>query len=582
MDGSSGIATVIRKAWLAPCLATFQVAFAVSGAASLEHREKGLAHYARGACDSAAEELLKAVSAGDSSNIVLLHLAQALECDDRMVDALSATYIDHRADTTGRIDVLLYRAQLLRKLGLLEEAEKAEKEAGVVIAATSVADADDDGASSWNASPTASGSFGWMFQEDVLSTADSLRLTASRIGIRTEVLRNLSQPRSATDDSVQIQGQQIPLSATVGWMVDWNDYYLWIGTPLQATLKTDFSDWLETVGRVLVQVGGQWSNRWFEANASMYAAKNWRFYPGYDPLRSADLYVSGEGRRNFGSWEIVQSNSGNLALDESDSFDGYTGAHSLGYVRHLPWESSLSLGAGYSLFRDRSRDEFETLNDFVVKVIEVRGVALGMTNTDPSIEFLDSNGVAIPRNAINVGRARNGIHPAQRVVVRDGFDYPLESKRDWGRWNLGTVVTKNFGKKVVLKIGLDLARTELLHLQRGVYVPETDLYTDHWWDGASATGVGEMILYRDVRSGEVFWDGDQVFGDTYYLGPIFFERRRVDYTATATASLSWEVREHLATSVGWSRVRNRSNLAHLVEGSSYTRNLWNASASVSW
>lgn len=575
MDGSSGPAAVIRRGCFAFLLAAVQAAFAVSGRSAVQHRQTGLALFDRGECDSAAVELLKAVSAGDSSHAVVLRLAQALECDDRMVDALSATYIDHRTDTTGRIDVLLYRAQLLRKLGLADEADKVEKEAGVEIVASLGAGASDAGAPSWNWSPTASGSFGWMLQDDVISVADSLRLVSSRIGIRAEVLKKLIQPRSSTDDSVHIQGQQIPLLATMGWEADWSDYYAWIGVPLQAILKTDLSGWLVTAGRVLLQAGAQWSNRWFATDATVYGSKNWTFYPGSDPVRNADLNASLELKRTQGSSKIVQSNSGNVALNEEYAFSGYTGAHSLGFVQDLPWGSSLSLGVGYSYFLDRSREEFENLSDFTVKFIDVQGIRLGMTNQDSAINFLDSNGVAID-NPLFIRQARNGVYSAQHIAIQSGYDYPVDSKRDWGRWNSGILLTKNFGQDVTLKFGLDLSRTELVHPQRGTFVPDTSLYTTRW----ATTGV--MIVYHDVETGERFWDGDQVTGSSYFLGPIYFERHRVDHAATVTAAATWRIQRHLSATASWVWVRNESNLAHLVEGSSYTRNLWNASATVSW
>jgi hypothetical protein len=582
MDGSSGIAPVIPKGWFALFLATFQVAFAVSGKDAAAHRKKGLALFGRGECDSAVGELLRAVAAGDSSHLVVLNLAQALECDNRLVDALSATYIDHRPDTTGRIDVLLYRAQLLRKLGLADEAEKVEKEAGVVIAATLAADPRDTASPSWNWSPTLSGSFGWTLQNDALSTADSLRLTASMIGVKADIASTKGQPLASTDDSVHIQGEQIPLLATVGVEVDWGGYYVWFGVPAQATLKSDLSDWLATSARALVQAGGQWSNRWFESNATITGAKNWTYYPGYDPIRSADVSGSFEVKKGFAKARWSQSNSGNLSLDSSNGFNGFTGSHSIGFVRGLPWKSDLSIGAGFSWYVDKPRVEFETLSDFKVRVIDVQGIEVGMDNLSQSILFLDSNGVAIPySNTIVNGQLRNGLHPAQRVESRDGYAYPLESKLDWRKWNGGIQLSKSFPRGVVAKIGVDLARIELVHLQRGTYVPEASLYTDRWVSsGGMTTGVGEMILYRDVRTGEEYWVGEPAKGS--YVGPILFQRHRVDHAVTFATSATWTPWRHLSATAGWTWVRNRSNLVHLVEGSSYTRNLWNASATVSW
>lgn len=582
MDGSSGIAQVNSKGWLGLSLATFQVAFAVSEKMP-PNRDRGLALLDRGDCRAAVSEMLRAMSLGDSSNVLMLHLAQALECDDRTVEALSVTYVDAKTDTAGRIDLLLYRAKLLRELGLPDEAEKVERGVGVEFVAPSIDDREPSGARAWNWSPSAYGSIGWTMQDDAMAMADSLRLTASRIGIGTDVLNNLSQPKATTDDSVHIQGKQIPVSAALGLEIYWSDYYIWIGAPAQAILKTDFSDWLATSARLLVQAGGQWSNRWFESNATISVAKNWTFYPGYDAIRSWDLNAALEWKKSFGKSRVSQSNSGNLSLDAADAFNGFTGAHSLGFVQDLPWESSLSIGIGVSWFLDKSRAEFETLTAFKVKVIDVEGIKVGMANSDPAIEFLDSNGVIIPHNSINNGRIRNGIHPSQRIAIRDGFDYPLESKLDWGRFNCGTVLAKTLPGGVTMKLGIDLARTELVHLQRGTYVPKDALYTlpSDTTDEMKLL-PRDMFLYRDVHSGEEYWVGDPVTGGSYFVGPVFFQRHRIDYTTTTTASLSWAVRKHLSTTASWSWIRNRSNLEHLVDGSSYTRSLWNASATVSW
>ncbi len=574
MDGSSGPAAVIPKAGFAFLLATCGVAFAVSGTKASPSRAKGLALFENGDCRGAVPELLRALAEGDSSHVLVLNLAQALDCDGRSVDALSATYVDARTDTTGRIDALLYRAQLLRKLGLDDEAEKAEREAGIEMAAGLSEPSDETDTRSWSWSPSLSGSVGWMLQEDAVWIADSLRWISSKIGVKTDVADKVAQPLATADDSVHILGRQLPVSANLGVEIDGSNWYLWVGVPLQATLKTDLSGWLATSGRVLAQLGGAWSIRWVDVNASLSASRNWTFYPGYDPLVSSDFAGVLECRRSLGETRISQANTGSLALDSSYGFGGFSAVHSVVVSRPLPWKFEASAGAGFSWYLDKSRTEFDHLSDFRVKVIDVEGIETGMANTNTAIQFLDSAGVVIPHNSLNNGRIRNGIHPAQRVAILDGYDYPLESRMDWHRWNLGIGLSKGLPAGFTARMGLDVARTELLRPQRGTFVPELSLYNDRW------AKSGDLILFRDVHTGVEYWDGDPASGS--FVGPISFERRRIDRTTTITGSLVSPTWHHMSANLSGSWIANRSNLGHLVEGSSYTRSLWNASVTVSW
>jgi hypothetical protein len=125
---------------------------------------------------------------------------------------------------------------------------------------------------------------------------------------------------------------------------------------------------------------------------------------------------------------------------------------------------------------------------------------------------------------------------------------------------------------------MDLARTAWNEPSELGYF-STDLLSELYSTTLYNGTVNTLFFYKDVKTGEEYWTRKPASTN---LVPLLYERRRIDWTVTAALAAKVEILSWLDLNLGWTGVRNQSNLEHVLEGSSYTRNLWNASATVSW
>lgn len=558
MDGSSGTAPVTPKGWFVLFLATFQVAFAVSGKTAIQHRKKGLAHMGRGECDSAAGELLKAVSAGDSSNVVVLNLAQALECEGRHVDALSATYLERRADTLGRLDVLLYRAELLRRMGLADEAAKVEDEAGGSLGTSS----------GWIRGWSLSGSAGWIYDEIRKSPAD----TARNLSLLSEGINGNADEIAVVKDSMEVVGAQVPVSASLSLYLLDDRHYLALDLPFQLTAPTDLTTWLAASAGMQLMAASTWGPR-FSSLFALGGTRTWYPVEGGSPTFQSSANGQASGTWVFAPASFSLASSFGATWDELNWFRGCTVNHSLGGGLDLPAGLKASAGAGFTWYFDDSRRTDQT---YPKTVIVVQGAKPYIGNRHESLAFLDTAGNALPNNDLNRKKYAVGIVAGQ-WIERGTFDYPLSNPEGWRRWNAGLSLTQKPFKRLRWTVSIDLARTEWNHEGTwGYFSPDL---IDEVYENNLLNGVKTLVFYRDAVTGEEYWIRKAASAN---LVPLVFRKRRLDWTGTVGVGLKFDIASWLSAGGGWTGVRNRSNLGEAIEGTSYTRNLWNASATVSW
>ncbi len=541
-------------------------------------RHQGLEAFDKGDCRTAVANLLQARSAGDSSNALMLRLSQALECDGRMVEALSATYAGNESDTTGRIELLLFRANLLRRIGMEDEAEMVEREIGRrLVADAGPLQADRKTESvvwDWNASFTS----GWIHQGDAKRMADSIPIVCDSIragGAKYDSSWVVDRSLQGWSDSMVVAGAQIPLGIALGLNVFRDKWIVSLQLPVQLAMEQDGSGWIS--GTAGVSMFGSW--KWsplLSTDASLSADRTWYRVVGGDPVHQTE-YVGGlSGTFATGRWGISEANSFKLSFDGSDRRVSTNGAHSLSGSIGLPKRFSVSLSGTYSWFVGTSGTTWDSTGIPAVW-IHVDGAELGMSNKSADLRFLDANGNPLSFNTLQLKRAWSGTAPGQFVETTESFEYPLSSRADcWGLTGSFGLAQKPF-PRLSWSAGFDVGRTEWFADQVGAYLSESAIWNQVLEN--STDGLEPLYFYRDRSSGTDFWIPNPLGSD---IGPVAFRRRRVDWATTLRFRARWAVVPHVSLVAGWSWTRNESSMEHVLDGSSYTRTVWNASTSVSW
>lgn len=546
------------------------VATAVAASDDVESsRKAGLAALEKGDCREAVAELLRARASGDSSNGLMVRLGQALECQGRVMDAVSASFAEDLSDTTGRIELLIYRADLLRRIGLEDEAKKVDAVLSDAVAATVLASPVH--AEKVSLGWSLSGSAGWVY--DALSSvqADSVRnLRESQGGIA-----RLDDP-NAWRDTTRIAGAQIPLRIEPSLDIDAGRHFLSIGVPATLTLPTDFSDWLSAgVGTGLMGFSS-WNDRfssWFAASA----VRTWYRREGADPTWRTDLSGQLGASARSGRLKLSTNHSVAGAWDGADAYAGLSGGHGIGAGVSLPWRFGVDLGAGFSWFVNDARTESYAIPGATVLV---EGAEAGISNQDESLRFLDTNGTPIRySNPLWMRRLPSGGRPEQWVET-GVFLYPDGNNGDYGRWNLGATLSQTPYSGFSWSAGVDFARTEWNREWTVCLVDYADLeasYQDHQYQGANA-----LFFYRDRATGEEFWVANTGNSRLVPRGALVEKRRRKDRTMTVSVALKYRWSRVLSAVAGASWIRNESSLERFVSGTSYNRTLWNLTGSVTW
>lgn len=565
MDGSSGSLAVIRYIRLLLFVAAFRAAFAVSGDAP-DRRATGLAMLDSGECGEAVSELLAARKSGDSSNVVMLGLSRALECEGRMVDALSATFADNRQDTAGRIDLLLFRAQLLRKVGLGDEADKVEREIGQFVSRT-VDQSADAGSDPWIWFFSGNVQASWLYEGDAVQKADSLEYYS------TKAKGNVEGISTILPDSVIITGAQVPVAGGVQFDAMKGNISVSLAVPGQLILAKTLDSWLAGSSGVRLSSTVQWSDA-FGSDLVLSGNRTW--YPVEDrsSLHRTEIVGQLSNKLKLGATTISQTNSISRALGYSDEFSGYTGSHSVGVGRKLPWNTSVSANAGIAWFWDGSVDEFI---DLPTRVVMVGNGRVGQaTQRDTSLQFLDTAGRRIDPNSLDPftgpGMLALGAVPGQWTSY-SSLAFPIQTAAGFHRWNAGFAVGQKPTSRISLSASFDLTRTGWGSEYPGCYQDVDTVVT-------GLVSRGSVYLYRDARTGQDFWVKNPAKSHLSLL--LFRAGPRVDWTTTTTLSASIAFPKRISVAGAWTSVVNRSNLAAYISGASYTRSIWNLSASVGW
>jgi len=583
MDGSSGPGAVIRGIWFVLFVAAFRAAFAVSGTVSVHH-DAGFSKLDSGDCGEAVRELLAARAEGDSSNSLMLGLSRALECDNRLIDALSATFADNQADTTGRIDLLLFRAQLLRKVGLADEADKVEREIGVdLVGDSKTLDSLERlaGASEWDYAFGLSGTGQWIYDGISYVAADSFPIYAvmprySGWDASANPVVVTAQEGTKDGDSLLFHGRQFVVQAQPSFQLLWKNLYASASLPFQTFLDKSMVDWLAAELKATLQLGGNLKKDWGAVGAFVGTARSATWYPSVDAQWSNSLFGGADYRKTLMDVDFAQTNSVSYSTGKAYDFVSFAGTHQISLARRAWILGNFSASGGYSWELYPMVEESFFVAGAPSKTIDVLGAAPGMPNKSDSIRFLAVDGTVL--SSLKRKAAFTGGAAGQAVTSSSGFEYPLSANADRAKWNGAISWNKRFGKGQILSASLDLARTEWVHDQIGAFVPIDSVYASLLDVDRS---ISEIWFYRDVSSNQLYLVRDAINGSI--LGPYSYKRRRVDWTTTIQAGLTWPLGSHFKLSGQWTRAVNESSLERVSETpTSYTRDLWTVSGVVNW
>lgn len=573
MDGERGplpVTTAIRL-W---CLfALFLLASPVF-AGSTSHRQQGFDALGKGDCAAAVAHLLQARGEGDSSNPVMLRLSQALECDGRMVDALSATYAGNESDTTGRIELLLFRANLLRKIGMEDEARAVEAEVGERVVAR-VGGEPESLVWDWSVSFTT----GLLYQGDAKKMADSLKIVGDfvRVGERgSDSSWAVDGSLQGWSDSMSITGAQIPVGLSLGAQLFRDPWIALLQLPVQVAMDPDGSGWISGTAGIALFGSRKWSAK-LSTDASLAVDRTWYRVDAGDPIHQTDFVGGLSAAYDFGAWSLSEANSFKWSYDASGLRVASNGSHSLSASLQLPKRFSVSLSGAYSWYLGTVATTWDSTGLPAVW-IHVDGAELGMSNKSPDLRFLDAEGNVLSFNdRLQIKQAWSGVAPGQFVETTESFAYPISSRSDcWG-----VTGSLNLAQRPMPALswgaGFDVARTEWFADQIGAYLSEEAIWSQVLGD--STDEIEPLYFYRDRSSGVDHWIPSPLGSN---IGPVTFCRRRVDWAATLRFRARWAVFPRVSVAGGLSWTRNVSSMEHVLDGSSYTRTVWNASTSVSW
>lgn len=578
MDGEHGPLPVTVRIRFWCILAIFQFASSVF-AGSTSHLQQGFDALGKGDCRTAVVHLLQARSAGDSSNSVMLRLSQALECDGRMVDALSATYAGNESDTAGRVELLLFRANLLRKIGMEDEAKVVEREIGEQLVAEAgslrTKGAKEPVVRVWSVSFTS----GWLYQGDAKKMADSVRIVGDSIrvgGVRSDSSWTVDGSLQSWNDSMMVTGAQIPVGLALGLDLFRDPWIASLQVPVQLALDPDGFGWISGMAGLSLFGSWKWTPR-LSTDVSASVDRTWYRMDGGDPIHQTEFVGSVSGTFNFGQWSLSEANAIKSSHDASDRRVSSNGSHSLSGSIGLPKRFSVSLSGTYSWYVGASETTWDSTGLPAVW-IHVDGAELGMPNNSSSLRFLDADGNTLSFNdRLQIKRAWSGAAPGQYVETAESFSYPLSSRPDcWGVTGSFSLAQRPF-PRVSWSTGFDVGRTEWFADQIGAYLSEEAIWNQVLKN--STDGLEPLYFYRDRSSGVDHWIPSPLGSN---IGPVTFCRRRVDWATTLRLRARWTVFPRVSVAGGWSWTRNVSSMEHVLDGSSYTRTVWNASTSVSW
>jgi hypothetical protein len=515
-----------------------------------------------GRCQDATDLFLSARAAGDSSAALLAGLAQALECTGRMEEALGATYLRLGKDTTGRIDLLIFRDQLLRSLGLGDMAKQTETEMGIVEASSEMARS----GWTWQKRPTLTANLGWSHEFDAPGSPFSLNhndSTLLRNSGTVPVFASEDALAQVASDSILLEGGSWDLSGALSWGGGGDRGGIWLGPTGSVALDDDSLGWRSAgagfdlnwlwIASSQISVQGDVSGQrtWFAADSGPFPVED-------------DLGATFAPQWNRSSWEISLPQTIRTLRTNSSAWT-WTGSHGLGISKTVNPMVKLSASAAWSWNIDPSGPVDDEVWSMVV---EGDSLAAGKGVLDVGLYAPNLTSGKSPIGKFTV--------PAYLATVSEaqlqGFAYPLSRNTDWTQPGVGAAVVLGPWSSLSLVLSAQWAETIYAHDQEGVNVDPS--MADHLADTV-------LLVLRDTATKKEF-----LVGSTKTDAPLVawspWRIHRVDQVWSAQTVLLWRPRKWLSFRASWAWTRNVSNVAQFLEGASYVRNLVAGSGAVSW
>gem|GEM_PF-1728130 len=521
-----------------------------------------------GRCGDATDLFLSARSQGDSSANLLLKLSQALECNGHMEEALGATYLELGRDTTGRVDLLIYRDHLLRKLGLGDMAKQTEAELGIV-------DAGSGGARSrwtWQGRPSLSANLGWSHEFDAPGAASALSRADTALLNHTDgnVASNSNALTQVPSDSILLQGGSWDLSGGLSWGGSGDRGGLWLGPVGSVALDDDSLGW-RSAGAGF-DLNGVWiATRQISFQGDVSGERTW-FATSSGPLPvEDDLGATLTPQWSRSSWEISLPQTLRTLRTNSSAWT-WTGSHGLGISRTVNPMVKLSASAAWSWNLDPSG----SLDDEVLaQVVEGDSLAAGKGVYDV--------GLYAPNLTSNPGPRHNNFNELNYLTAvseaqLQAFTYPLSRNTDWTQPGVGAGINLGPWHSLSLALSGQWAETIYTNDQEGVNVDPS--LADHNTD-TTLSPYPILLVLRDTTTKKEFLVGTTA-ADAPLVAWSPWKIHRVDQVWTAQATLVWKPKRWLSFRALWTWTRNISNVAQYLAGASYERNLVAGSGAVSW
>lgn len=521
-----------------------------------------------GRCGDATDLFLFARAKGDSSATLLMALAQALECGGRMEEALGATYLKLGRDTTGRIDLLIYRDHLLRKLGLGDMAKQTEAELGIVDGTPG------DGRFrwTWQKRPTLTANLGWSHEFDAPGSAWALNRADTALLHHTEgnVTSNTDALAQVPADSILLEGGSWDLSGALSWGGSGDRGGGWLGPTGSVALDDDSLGW-RSAGAGL-DLNWLWiaSGR-ISFQGDLSGERTW-FATTSGPLPTEDdLGSTLTPQWSLSSWDITLPQSLRTLRTNSSAWT-WTGSHGLGISKTVNPMVKISASAAWSWNIDPSGPVDD---EVLAQVVEGDSLAAGKGVYDV--------GLYAPNLTSNPGPRHNNFGELNYLTAvseaqLQAFTYPLSRNTDWTQPGVGAGIDLGPWHSLSLALSGQWAQTIYTHEQEGVNVDPS--VADHNTDSTISV-LPILLVLRDTTTKKEFLVGTTA-ADAPLVAWSPWKIHRVDQVWTAQATLSWRPRKWLFFRASWGWTRNISNVAQYLAGASYERNLISGSGAVSW
>jgi hypothetical protein len=515
-----------------------------------------------GRCAEASTLFMAARSEGDLSPALLLGLSRSLECTGKMEEALGSTYMEAGPDSSGKVDLVLQRAHILRRLGLEDLAVQSEREVGVVPAEGSRLPV-----LVWDKMPALNVSLGWMDQFDNPHLALIPRKNASILSV-TGVANpkdTVSHVLQSVPDSISLAGGSFQASSSLTWSVAGTRGGMWLGPSGSVALADDSVGWRSAGGgldldgywlatqNLTVQVGISGSRTWFATESG--------------PIPTQDETVGSIAAQWIrGAWSVSTPQTVRTLRTNAGAWN-WSGVHALGAAREVVPLVKVSAGGSWAWNLDRAGSVDD---EIYARVLE--GEGLDTTKSLRQSNLYRSGRLVNGQFAISDLLSRFSVADLQIVTV------PVSRNADWTQ--VGASIGATFGpwKSIALGLSGQWSETFYAHAQEGVQVDQS--YAYHDTVVAQPDTIPMLLVLRDSTLKNEYLVRARLQDGP--LVPWLWKIHRRDQCWTTQATATWRPRKWLSFRAAWTWSRNISNLGDYVDGASYFRNVVSCSGAVTW